>query len=120
VAEDPLYTKSRATASRLLGKYNQGVISYTSPAITSGPSYNPTIVPGTNYTLKATAQGVSKEYIDGSLIVSSDLEVTAASFEVDPLTSGTMSIDGNTHQIVQIIKIPAAGDVIAWKIICRR
>jgi len=114
------YTRLQATATRLMERFKQGSISYTSPPTTSGSSFNPTIVAGTNYALKATAKGVSKQYIDGSFIVSSDIEVTCAVFGFAPVTAGTITIDGNVHQIVQVIAIPSAGTTLAWRLICRR
>jgi hypothetical protein len=116
MSEDQLYTRGRATASRLLGKFKQGTIIYTHPGEPTGPINAP--VPGTpaNYTLNATASGVSAKYIRPGYIEASDTMLVAAVFERAPTLSGTLSIDGVVKQMISIQPVPAAGEPVAWRI----
>jgi len=77
------YAKMQATATKLLTKFQQGSISYVSQA-TSGDPWNPQPGAETVTPLTATAAGVSKEYVDGKLVVATDLEITAAVFGIVP------------------------------------
>ena len=113
------YGKMQNTASRLIARFKQGVIVYTAPGTQSGPDYAPVITPGASYTLDATATGVSEEYVDGTQIIATDTEVTAAVFGAVPTSEGTLTIDGAVQQIVGIKQIPAAGTPVVWKIFAR-
>ena len=101
-----------------MAKFSQGQVVYTITP-TTGPDWNPT--PGTpvSYPLDATVQGVAKEYVDGTLILATDLQVTCAVFAVEPTLAGTITIDGKVCQIVRVDKVPGAGVTIAWRIFVR-
>lgn len=113
------YGRLQGTASRLMAKFKQGQVVYTITGAPTGPDWNPT--PGTpvSYTLDATVQGVEADYVDGSLILSTDKQVTCAVFAVEPSLAGTITIDGKVCQIVRVDKVPGAGTVIAWRIFVR-
>lgn len=113
------YSQMQAVASQLLGRFKQGTIIYNQPGAVSGDDWNPTIGPDVTHTLDATANGVSEAYVDGTSVLATDKEVTAAAFGVTPTTSGTLSIDGQTLQIVRVWQVPAAGTPVAWKMIVR-
>lgn len=113
------YGRLQGTASRLMAKFKQGQVVYTITGAPTGPAWNPT--PGTpvSYTLDATVQGVEADYVDGSLILATDKQVTCAVFAVEPSLAGTITIDGKVCQIVRVDKVPGAGTVIAWRIFVR-
>ena len=113
------YGRLQGTASRLMAKFKQGQVVYTIAGAPTGPEWNPT--PGTpvSYTLDATVQGVEADYVDGSLILATDKQVTCAVFAVEPSLAGTITIDGKVCQIVRVDKVPGAGTVIAWRIFVR-
>lgn len=112
-----IYERSQATASKLLARFKQGEISYVEVS-TVGDAWNPTNV-DTTYSMDAVASGVAQNYVDNSAILATDLMVTCAVFDAEPNINGRLVIDGKTLQIIKVIKSPAAGTVIAWKIICR-
>ena len=109
----------QGVASQLLRQFKQGTIIYNQPGEVTGPEWNPTVGEDMPHTLDATANGVSQQYIDGTSVLATDKEVTAAVFGVVPSTSGTLTIDGQTLQIVRVWQVPAAGTPAAWKIIAR-
>ena len=109
----------QAVASQLLGQFKQGTIVYFHPGETTGPEWSPTADPDTPHTLDATAKGVSQEYVDGTSVIMTDIEVTASVFGVKPTLSGGMSIDGRLMQIIRVWQVPAAGTPAAWKMIVR-
>jgi hypothetical protein len=116
------YSRIQSTASRLLARFAQGTVTLT--RTTPGtPDPSTPWVPGTpttaTYTLDATVKGVSKEFIDGTTIVATDLEVTAAAFGTEPEPGDTLSIDGKAVTIVKQMRIPAAGTLVCWKWIVR-
>lgn len=114
-----LYDRMQATASRLLEKYNQGVIEYVPPPTTSGDDWNPVQVASDPIAIKGTVQGVSAEYVDGETVQATDLELTASVFDQEPVMSGKFRIDGQVMQTIRIMQKPAAGTVVVWKVIVR-
>lgn len=116
------YGRMAKTADRLLGRFSQGVITLTRPGSTTpGPNpWDPPVEsPPVEYTLKAVAKGVSKEFIDGTTIVATDLEITAAVFGADPDPADVLAIDGKAVTVLRIIRLPAAGVLVAWKFVVR-
>ena len=113
------YGKMTSTASRLLKRFNQGVIRYIEAGPSTGPAWNPT--PGADVisVLDATASGVAAEYFDGKSVLATDLMVTAAVFDRVPTMNGRIEIDGKEVQVVKIMAKPAAGTVVVWNFICR-
>lgn len=116
------YGRMQGVATRLLDRFNQGVITLTrSTPGTPDPdeAWTPVEPTLTTYTIKATAKGVSKEFIDGTTIVASDLEITAAAFGADPEPADALAIDGKAVTLLRIIRLPAAGTLVAWKFVVR-
>ena len=113
------YGRLQGTASRLMAKFKQGQVVYTITGAPTGPAWNPTPGAPVSYTLDATVQGVEADYVDGSLILATDKQVTCAVFAVEPSLAGTITIDGKVCQIVRIDRLPGAGTVIAWRFFCR-
>ena len=113
------YGRLQGTASRLMQRFKQGIVTYTITGPYTGPEWAP--IPGApvTYTLDATVQGVGDMYRNSTLIRESDLLVTCAVFGAEPVLQGTISIDGAVMQIVQVKALPAAGTVVAWQIVCR-
>ena len=113
------YGRLQGTASRLMAKFSQGQVVYTITGAPTGPAWDPTPGAPVSYTLDATVQGVEAEYVDGSLILATDKQVTCAVFAVEPSLAGTITIDGKVCQIVRVDKVPGAGLTIAWRIFVR-
>jgi hypothetical protein len=113
------YDEMQGIASELLAEFKQGTIIYNHPGAVSGDAWNPVQGTAVPYTLDAASNGVSQEYVDGTSVLATDREVAAAVFGQTPTTSGTISMDGRVLQIVRVIKIPAAGTAVSWKMIVR-
>ena len=114
-----LYGRLQGAASRLMAKFSQGQVVYTITGAPTGPEWNPTPGAPVSYTLDATVQGVEADYVDGSLILATDKQVTCAVFAVEPSLAGTITIDGKVCQIVRVDKVPGAGVTIAWRVFVR-
>lgn len=110
------YQKMQGTTSRLLKKFQQGSINYIITGPDTGPDYNPTPGAPISYPLDATANGVEQKYIKEGYIAASDIQVTAAVFDVEPTDKGVIEIDGKEKQIIAVKKLPAAGVISAWVI----
>lgn len=116
------YARMRGTATRLLDYFNQGVIVLTKPGTTTpgeNPWDPPVVTEPVAHTLKATAKGVSKEFIDGTTIVATDIEIIAAVFDAEPEPADVLTIDGKPVMVLRVIRLPAAGVVVAWKFVVR-
>jgi hypothetical protein len=118
------YSDMAAVASGVLAEFKQGTVVLThmtdtgSPLDADAPWLGNVLTP-VDYTLSATVKGVSEEFINGTTIVATDLEITAAVFAVDPDKDDTVTIDGKAVSILKVMRIPAAGDVVAWKLVVR-
>jgi hypothetical protein len=116
------YGRMQGVATKLLTRFNQGAITLTKLAtITPGanPWDPPLVTDPLEYTLEATANGVSREFIDGTTIVASDVEITAGVFGAEPDLADTVLIDGKTVTLLKVVRMPAAGIVTAWKLLVR-
>ena len=113
------YERMQGTATKLIGKFKQGSIIYLEKGAETGDPWNPQAGADIPHVLKATARGVSKEYIDNTTILDGDLMLSVAVFDTEPEMSGRISIDGRLHEIVKIIRLPSAGTIVSWSIIVR-
>lgn len=116
------YGEMAELASEVLAEFSQGEITITKPGIeTPGP--NPWDPPVTSspviYSLDATAKPVSEHLINGTTIVATDTEIVSAVFGADPDPADQMEIDGKPVTIIKVMRIPAAGTVVAWRIVVR-
>jgi len=114
-----IYDQLRPTASRLLKQFKQGSVQYRYTGPATGDEWNPQPGAAITIELDATVNGVSQQHVDGSLILATDEQVTTSVFAVEPDLSGEIIIDGKPRQIVRVIPLPAAGQPVAWRIICR-
>lgn len=116
------YGRMQKTASRLMVRFKQGTVTIT--RLTPGtPDPDTPWLPVTSdpvvYTLDATVKGVSQEFIDGTTILATDLEITAAVFGADPAPPDVVAIDSEAVVVLKTLRLPAAGTVVAWKFIVR-
>lgn len=70
------YTDMQAIASSLLTEFDQGNIVITTVTPGAGPAHNPGSPTEVDTAVKGTVRGVSQKYIDGSLIVAGDFQLT--------------------------------------------
>lgn len=109
-------------ASAVLAEFKQGVITLTK-TVPGEPDPSTPWIPGEpvdiTYPLDATAKPVSEEFINGTTIVATDIEIVSAVFGADPDPADQMEIDGRPATIIKVMRIPAAGTVVAWRYIVR-
>lgn len=117
------YDEMQGVATELLTEFDQGGLAVVSPGSSSGDPWNPQ--PGADVIrrFKGVLRGVSAQYVDGSLVLATDLQCTAPAFADghEPTLSDTLSNNGAILQIVKVERIPAATaePAIAWRIFCR-
>ena len=118
-----LYGRLQGTASRLLTKFDQGGLSLVSPGAPTGPAYDPQPGADASRPFVGVLRGVSAQYVDGSLVLATDLQCTAPAFGdgYEPTLSDTLSNNGAILQVIKVERIPAAtsAPAIAWRLICR-
>lgn len=106
----------QGTASKLLGKFNQGVVEYVQLEQQAGANpYDPVTSNPVSYPVNATATGVEVQYIN-DYVTASDTQLNVAVFDVVPNKDGLIKIDGVEKQIIDIRKIPASGLTVSYKI----
>lgn len=123
------YDDLREDASDIMAELKQGVVEFVKITSGGGPVNDPGAPVETVYVLDATSKGVSAKYVDGSSVVTSDLEVTAsvlATRKSDGVVETVrfamgdhFFIDGARHDMVRDLSTPAAGDPVALKAIVR-
>lgn len=117
------YDDMAAVAADVLAEFKQGAVvlirNTRAPADPSTP-WIPGAATPTSYTLDATVRGVSGEFVDGTEILATDLQVTSAVPPVVPsIATDTMTIDGRAVTILRIEQVPAAGTPVAYRFLVR-
>lgn len=117
------YTRMQATSKRLINKFKQGSIIYNQPGVLGGDSWDPTIGTSTPHNVDGVqAQGdKKKKYMEAGFIIGTDILLVVAPFDVSPDMAGTMSINGEEHQIIMIDNPTIEPDSpLVWYIGCRK
>lgn len=113
------YTDMQVTAAGILDEFKQGTVvltRVTPGTVDPATPWIPVVDTTTDYTLKATVRGVSKEHVDGTLILASDEIVTASADIIEPIMADTLTVDGDPRAIKMIKKLPSAGVAVAYQI----
>jgi len=115
------YGSVQKIATDILTDFNQGVIELIKITPGAGPPERPGTPTEVTHTMKGTVQGVSKKYVDGGLAKATDFQVTlAVNTAATPEISDLLIINGQRHNIVQIMSKPPSGTVVAHVLIVRR
>lgn len=123
------YDEMQSVATEALGEFSQGTLKLKKHTAGAGPSHNPAV--GTwsagellkgavNGAANATSGGFGKTYVDGTVILASDLMVTCAVPTVEPAVGDKVEIDGVDHNVVAVKRMPEAGTAVAFKIFVRK
>lgn len=137
------YGRMADTASRLMERFRQGLV--TVERVTAEdtrppelPIYEPWTPETTvrQYRLDATVRAVERKFVDGTLILTTDEQVTCsdkmtlvsidgvavaeeeATFDVEILD--TLKIDGRGVTVLKVLPTPGAGVAIVHKVAVRR
>lgn len=112
------YSEMQGIASGVLKEFKQGKIELKRilPGSTEPPysPWNPAPPTSQIIELDGTARGVGTKYIDGTLILASDLQATIAVPSVEPSMSDKVLVDGKEHAMVHIKRIPEAGTAVSY------
>lgn len=119
------YEDMRGVADELLGEFKQGSVQLKRITTTPGPNeWDPPIETVETWELSAAVRRVSTKYVDGTLIIASDNQVTFAvpatvpkmSHDTDEGTriTDTLVIDGVEHSLKDLRPLPGAGTVVAY------
>lgn len=116
------YEDMAGIASEVLAEFKQGSITLTK-TVPGEPDPSTPWIPGepveVTYSIDATAKAVSEEFINGTTIVATDIEIVSAVFGADPDPADQMEIEGRPMTTIKVMRIPAAGTVVAWRFIVR-
>lgn len=121
-----IYDEMQGVAHELLTEFDQGGLTYIRLVPGNGPPDNPGAPTQDIKKFAGVARGVSFKYIgttlaNGSLVVASDLQVTLpADLGINPDMADFVGVATVQHKIIQIIKLPATGTVVAYRLIIRR
>lgn len=115
------YSEMQNVAKDVLTEFNQGQITYVIDTPGNGPADDPGAPVTTTLPLPAaTARGVQFKFIDGTNVLSSDLQITIPGGDFVPAPEGFFTVDGVKYKIVEIKRVPAAGTPVAHIIIVRK
>lgn len=121
------YNDMQKIATDLLTQFDQGGLQYVRRVKTTPNGPDPGVITPTTITLHGAANGVSKQYIgsslaDGTLIVVSDLMATVSvkDFSFEPSLADVVKVNGVSHNIIQVLKVPPAGTPVVYKLFFRK
>lgn len=137
------YGRMRTTADRLLSRFTQGVVTVERVTTESErPEELPIWMPWNpdvtvrQYRLEAVVRAVERKFVDGTLILTTDEQVTCSdkmtlisvdgvpvaeeetTFDVELLD--TLKIDGRGVTVLKVLPTPGAGVAIVHKVAVRR
>ncbi|TPN26622.1 hypothetical protein FKO01_25450 [Mesorhizobium sp. B2-3-3] len=114
---DDFYAEMADMASELLGEFNQGVVTLkreTPGVVDPDRPWVPVELTVETWPLAAVARRVSQKYVDGTLIIATDNQITFAVPAAVPAMTDTLLIDGVEHAMKDLRQIPAAGTPVAY------
>jgi hypothetical protein len=112
------YDRMQNIATGLLARFDQGGLSLDRYTAGDGPAYAPGQPAYTPQAFSGVARGVTAEHLRDSLVQASDLYVTMPA-SMMPTLKDRVTVSGRSNQVVKIIRLPAAGTVVAWQVIVR-
>ena len=114
------YDRLKQTHDRLIAKHGQGVVEISVTTTVPGPEPWDTPTTTTVDTpVDAVVGGVGEEFVDGSTIVASDLQVQIAAVDDPPVVSDAIKVDGASKAVLAVHNVPGAGDPVAIRMIVR-
>lgn len=116
-----LYDRFRATATRLVNRFDQGGTNALVRVLTPNPDPRlPPVVSSDVAAFPAVVRGVSADIaaMDPNL-VATDLQVVTDVVNYTPSVDDVVRINGTDRKVVRVEPIPAAGDPCAWRFYVR-
>lgn len=113
------YTRSRATAERLIAKF--GAAATLTRKTVTGEGYDPSIST-TDHAVTAVAVAYEVGEIDGVRVLASDRKVLVSTkgLEVEPQPGDVLTISGAAHAVVSVKPLAPGGVVVMWEAQARK
>lgn len=113
------YARLGRRATVLLTKYGQdGTVSRRGAA--TGPSYAPTYGPDTTHAFKGVLDRFTAKEREGTSILDTDTKIIASTMDIDPTPADTLTIGGDTFDIMRADPVKPGGVVLIWEIWARK
>lgn len=115
------YTRMRATAKRLIDRFDQEGTDKVAQSFTPNPDpLKPPTVASTASPVPAVVRGVSGTIVgEHTNLRMSDLQVICSPLDYTPEPEATVKINGRNHTVISVQPIPAAGMVCAYRFFVR-
>lgn len=117
------YEELGSVATGLLREFKQGSVSLVSRTQAAGSTaFEPGALTEVSVPLDAVVKGVSKKFVDGNSVLSSDLEVLIGPVgtdgsSVNPTMADVIEVDGVRRTIKKVVQTPAAGTPVLYTVI---
>ncbi|AID29246.1 hypothetical protein [Mesorhizobium jarvisii] len=111
------YDDMAGVATELLTEFNQGSVQLkreTPGVVDPDQPWVPIEPTVETWPLNAAVRRVSQKYVDGTLIVATDNQVTFAVPAIVPAMTDTLIVDGVELAMKDLRPIPPAGTVVAY------
>ncbi len=120
-----IYSELQSVASDIFAEFNQGTVRHIQVLSGTGSGDDPGAASEVTRDIAATVRsaGASKSgayFIKNGLAVASDMLVSTGVSTVPFAIGDFISIDGERHKIVSIVRKPEAGTVVAYTLIVRK
>lgn len=123
IAQMTIFDDMQKVAKSLLGnaKFTQGSMVLVRNIPGAGSASDPGAAETRRYpVVSVPPRGAKYAYIMKNLAVASDLQMTFAPIEVEPLPRDFFEINGVPYKIMYIDRKPSAGTAVAFTLILRR
>ena len=130
---DAFYAEMQEVATEVIGEFQQGEIKLETVTETVGDE--PWIVGSSTitYVLSGVAKPVDRKFVDGTLVVATDIEVvcsvratrthidgaqlTPVVADIDPHMDDWVIVDTKRRKVKKVRRIPEAGTVVAYGLV---
>ena len=93
----------------------------TQPGVPTGPDYDPTPGTPTVLAVKVVTKRFSAYEKQGTLVQENDVRfIMSTDGDPDPTLKGTLTIDGEVFQVVDLDPLSPGSVVVLWYIHCRK
>lgn len=116
-----IYDEMQDIARDVLGEFRQEGLRYIRVTPGTGPKDDPGPAVVTPFDIDAAARGVAFKYVNGSTIVTTDLQLTmAVRDDVTPDMHGFVEAGGKRCKVIAVQPIPPTGVTVAHVVIFRK
>lgn len=116
-----IYDDLQDTATELYAEYAQGTVKLVHPTktVSGGRTWDPAAGAASETIINAVVRRVEQKYVDGALIVGSEMQVMFSGANDAPALDDKIEIGGVNREIVSIMPNPGSGTVVSYTVIVR-